>query len=240
VWADPARRIGGRRVYSVDDYQPPLSTLLKIAAALPGAGIKLSPGVDYAELDPLLASFGGAHEIEIISVRGQAREAVLWLGDLGALSASRRRATLLPGEHALTDRPLDGAVPVTPVGRYLYEPDAAVIRAHLVEQLAEDVDANKIDPEIAYLTADTLIETPFATAFRVEEVVPFSLKAVNKRLRALDIGELVIKKRGFGVDPEAFRRRLKYGGGKGRVVLVLTRAQDRPLALICHPCGGDQ
>ena len=95
--------------------------------------------------------------------------------------------------------------------------------------------ACKIDPQIAYLTADALIETPFATAYRVEEVVPFSLKAVNRRLRALDIGELVIKKRGFAVDPEAFRRRLRYEGGKDKVVLVLTRAQDRPLALICRP-----
>jgi hypothetical protein len=110
-----------------------------------------------------------------------------------------------------------------------------VIRAHLVEHLAHDLPACKIDPDIAYLTADTLVETPFAAAYRVDEVMPFGLKAVNKSLRALDIGELVIKKRGFGVDPEAFRRRLRYGGGKDKVVLVLTRALGQPLALICRP-----
>ena len=36
---------------------------------------------------------------------------------------------------------------------YLYEPDGAVIRAHLVARLATRIDATLIDPQIAYLTA---------------------------------------------------------------------------------------
>jgi hypothetical protein len=65
--------------------------------------------------------------------------------------------------------------------------------------------------------------------------MPFQLKRLNHRLQALDIGELVIKKRGFPVDPEQFRRRLKYGGGRRTIVLVLTHAGGRPTALICEP-----
>jgi hypothetical protein len=101
------------------------------------------------------------------------------------------------------------------------------------------VGATKIDGQIAYLTADELIETPFATAYRVEESMPFGLKRINRYLRTLDVGELVIKKRGLAIDPEQFRRQLKYGGEHGRVVLVLTRTRDKPTALICRPtsCG---
>jgi len=121
------------------------------------------------------------------------------------------------------------------VGRYLYEPDAAVIRAHLVEQLAVEAGMFKIDPQIAYLSSDNLVETPFATAYRVAEAMPFGLKRIRARLRAIDAGELVIKKRGIGIDPEAFRRQLKLKNGDGaRTVLVLTRVQDRPVALICQ------
>jgi hypothetical protein len=124
---------------------------------------------------------------------------------------------------------------VTPVARYLYEPDAAVIRAHLVEHLAVAIGATKVDEQIAYLTADELIETPFATAYRVKEGIPFGLKRINQYLRTLDVGELVIKKRGLAIDPERFRRQLKYGGEQDRVVLVLTRIRDQPTALICRP-----
>jgi hypothetical protein len=211
--------------------------LLARIGSAPGAGIKLSPGVNYAELETLLEE--REHEIEIISVRGEAREAVLWLGKL---CTARRRATLLPGEHTLTACPLPAPVPVGPVAQYLYEPDPAVIRAHLVEHLAVAIAATKIDDQIAYLTADELIDTPFAKAYRVEERMPFGLKRINRHLRALDVGELVIKKRGLAVDPEQFRRRLKYSGERGRgdqgrVILVLTRVDNQPTALICRPAS---
>jgi hypothetical protein len=229
IWADPSRRVEGRRVFSIGDYRPPLSELVRLEKSAPGAGIKLSPGVDYAELDALLGS--EPYEIEIISVRGEAREAVLWLGEL---CTERRRATLLPGQHSLTIHPLTEPVPVTPVKNYLYEPDAAVIRAHLVEHLALRIAATKIDEQIAYLTADVVVETPFAAAYRVREVMPFGLKRINRRLRTMSIGELVIKKRGLAIDPEQFRRRLRYGVGTDKVVLVLTRVRDKPTALICQ------
>ncbi len=230
VWADPSRRVGGRRVFSPSAYQPPLDALLRRVMPAPGAGLKLSPGIDYDALGRLLGVV--EHEIEIISVRGEAREAVLWLG---TLYSARRRATLLPGGHTMTDHPLPGPIPIAPVGGYLYEPDPAVIRAHLVEHLAARMSAAQIDPQIAYLTSDTFVESPFATAYRVEEVMPFNLKRINQRLRAKEIGELVIKKRGLGIDPEQFRRRLKYGGTGPKTVLILTRVQDTPTALICSP-----
>ena len=232
VWADPARRVGGRRVFSLHAYEPPLPTLLERARQAPGAGIKLSPGVRYAELEAVLA--GIPHEVEIISVRREAREAVLWLGALR--SEALRRATVLPGGHTLTDQPLQAAIPTGAPRRYLYEPDPAVIRAHLVEQLAQAINAHKLDDEIAYLTASAPVETPFASRYVVDEVLPFSLKQLNRRLQSMDVGQLVIKKRGFAVDPEQFRKRLKYKGGRGSLmVLVLTHVQGQPTALICRP-----
>jgi SAM-dependent methyltransferase len=237
-WADPARRVEGRRIYRLEDYDPPLSALLRLAAAVPGAGIKLSPGVDDDELAALLEALPGdiPYEVELISVHHQAREAVLWIGELCQEPASRgrRRATLLPGPHTLVERPLAQPTPTTPPQGYLYDPDPAVTRAHLVEHLAQALGATKLDDQIAYLTAAARVETPFARTYRVEEWMPFQLKRLNRRLRAMDIGELIVKKRGFAVDPEQFRRRLKYGGGRQRVVLVLTHVQGQPAALLCR------
>jgi len=234
LWADPARRAGGRRAFSVKDYVPPLAALLPAALRAPGAGIKLSPGVRYRELDAALGDT--PYEVEIISVRGHAREAVLWLGELRTV---RRRATLLPGEHTLTDASAPPAIPTRAPERYLYEPDPAVIRAHLVEHLAVKLSATKLDPEIAYLTSDRQVETPFARAYRIDEAMPFQLKRLNRRLRAIEIGELAIKKRGFPVDPERFRHRLRYARTPGGpiVVLILTHVQGQPTALFCRPAA---
>jgi hypothetical protein len=133
----------------------------------------------------------------------------------------------------LTDEAV-ASTAVTPPGGYLLEPDAAVIRAHLVQQLAARVGGRMLDPTIAYLTADAVEPTPFGRWYQVLEVLPFSLKALRSRLRARDAGTLVVKKRGTAVEPEELRRRLRLTGSVETTV-VLTRAQGRQTALIVQP-----
>jgi hypothetical protein len=64
--------------------------------------------------------------------------------------------------------------------------------------------------------------------------MPFSLKALRARLRALDAGPLVVKKRGTAVEPEELRRRLRLTGSRP-VTVVLTRVQGRQTVLVVEP-----
>jgi hypothetical protein len=48
---------------------------------------------------------------------------------VGRLRSAARRATLLPVWQTLTEADDPGRAPVREPGRYLYEPDGAVIRA---------------------------------------------------------------------------------------------------------------
>jgi hypothetical protein len=125
-------------------------------------------------------------------------------------------------------------VPAVPPLRYLYEPDGAVIRAHLVEQLAHQIDAAKIDDTIAFLTSNTLAHTPFARAFAVWETVPFNLKRLRTRLRELDIGHVVVKKRGSPLDPQQFAKQLRLQGTE-TITVVLTRVLGQPSVILCQP-----
>ena len=70
----------------------------------------------------------GVDEVEIVSLAGDVKEAVLWCRGL-ATPGVRRRATLLPTGATLTDADAPDACPVAPPGRFLYEPDGAVVRA---------------------------------------------------------------------------------------------------------------
>src|SRR5581483_3035721 len=112
--------------------------------------------------------------------------------------------------------------PVAEPRAYLYEPSSATIRARLLAQLARDLDAAQIDPTIAFLTADRLAETPFATAFAVQEWLPFNLKVLRARLRALGVGRVVVKKRGSPLDPQQLERDLRLPGDGEERVLILT------------------
>jgi hypothetical protein len=155
---------------------------------------------------------------------------VLWFGPL---KSALRRATLLPGRHTLI---ADRRFPTTlaPPLRYLYEPDPAILRAGLVTTVAAQLDAHQLDPDIAYLTADTLTPTPFARAYVVEASFPFQLKRLREYLRARGVGQVTVKKRGSPLAPEALIHRLKLAGPESRVVF-LTHVQGKPYVLIGQP-----
>jgi hypothetical protein len=220
LFLDPARRVEGHRVWFPLDFQPPLSAVERWLTLTPAIGVKLSPA-----LDPEGIPYEG--EWEYLSEGGECKEALLWLGEL---ATCKRRATILPERVTLTDEPVPPPE-ITSVLRYLYEPDPAVRRAHLVWQLAHRISAGQIHPEIAYLTSDQLVKTPFAQGFEVLTTLPFNLKRIKQAIKAFGITSLVIKKRGVPYQPEEIRRHLKLPEGP-EGILLLTRTQEGPLAIL--------
>lgn len=222
VFADPSRRAGGRRSRHIADLNPPLESIRRLARDIPDCAIKLSPATPDEELQ----SLGG--EIEFISESGECKEAVVWLG---GLSTADRRATLLPHGISMTLEDV-GSVPVRRPGRYLLEPDAGIVRAHFVEQLAWAISAWKLAEQIAYLSTNELVASPFVDVYEILDSMPFSPKVLNRRLRDLDAGKVIVKKRGVPFDPEEVERRMKVGGSR-ELILVLTRIAGKAWALIC-------
>ena len=230
VFADPGRRTSRGRVFDPEAYEPPLTTVLDLARTAAAGCVKVAPGIPHDVVPE------GA-EAEWISDGGEVKEAALWLGGLSGArrGTTLRRATLLrEGAEPATmvADPTLGPPPVAPWRRYLYEPDGAVVRAHLVGEVAATLDGALADPRIAYVTSDALRPTPFARAYEIHDVLPFSVKRLRAELRRRDAGILTIKKRGFAVDVDRLRRDLRPSGSREWVV-VLTRVGETPTALIC-------
>ncbi|MGW7661446.1 class I SAM-dependent methyltransferase [Streptomyces sp. NPDC054756] len=222
VFADPARRGGRGRVFDPEAYSPPLSWAVEAARTAPHAALKVAPGIPHEAVP-------GDAEAEWISDGGDVKEAVLWFGTApGAV-----RATLLPGPRPLLGRGLPDPA-VRPVGRYLYEPDGAVIRAHLVAEVAESLDGGLVDATIAYITADELRPTPYAAAYEITDRLPFNVKRLKALLRERGVGTLTVKKRGSAVEPEELRRKVKPQGPNAATVF-LTRVAGAPTMLVGHP-----
>ena len=123
-------------------------------------------------------------------------------------------------------------VEVRAPGEYLLDPNPAVTRAGLVEELARAVGAWKIDERIAFLAADAPVRSPFARTLRVLDSAPWRERELSARLRALDVGAVDIRRRGLAGDVDVLRRRLRLSGAR-RATLVMTRVRDRPWALVC-------
>ncbi|MFE6481986.1 SAM-dependent methyltransferase [Streptomyces sp. NPDC057757] len=224
VFVDPGRRGGRGRIFDPEAYSPPLSWAVGTASKAPLAALKIAPGIPH-EAVPAEA------EAEWISDGGDVKEAVLWFGTEPGLV----RATLLPGPREVRGRGLPDPA-VRPVGRYLYEPDGAVIRAHLVAEVAEELDGGLVDETIAYITTDQARPTPYAAGYEITDQLPFGVKKLKALLRERGVGVLTVKKRGSAVEPEELRRKVlpKSQGSKSATVF-LTRVAGAPTMLLGHP-----
>jgi SAM-dependent methyltransferase len=255
LFVDPARRGGRGRIFDPEGYSPPLSWAVEAARRVSHSALKVAPGIPH-EAVPHDA------EAEWISDSGDVKEAVLWFGaweaagrgpyggsgagggsDSGTANSgagaesSPVRATLLPGGHSLVSRGLPDP-PAGPVGRFLYEPDGAVVRAHLVAEVARELDGRLVDPSIAYVTCDEAKSTPYATGYEITDVLPFQLKRLRALLRERGVGVVTVKKRGSAVEPEELRKKLKLQGA-GVCTVFLTRVAGAPTVLLGQPLARD-
>jgi THUMP domain-like/RNA cap guanine-N2 methyltransferase len=249
VFIDPARRSGpgaasapDARRFRAGTSEPPLDWCVALTTQAEAVCIKAAPGIPEELIPP-------AWEAEFIAEARDLKEAVLWSPSLATAPSARtqdyvrgpRRATVLvpscAGQSLRSDtlvaQPGD-PVPLRAPGEYLLDPNPAVTRAGLVEDLARALgdDAAKIDPQIAFLTLDRDVRTPFARTLRVLASAPWNEKQFAKRLRDLGVGAADIRRRGLAGDVDQIHRRLKLAG-PNRATIVITRVNDKPWGLIC-------
>lgn len=228
VVLDPARRGGGRRRFDPRDYTPPLDALLDVYRGRDSV-VKCAPGVDFGQLRKM----GFRGEIEVTSLSGSVREACLWSEGLAGPGIGRR-ATLLDGPEEVTDAEPDDCA-VAAVGRWILEPDGAVIRAGLVRQYAARHGLWQLDPDIAYLSGDRL--PAGVRGFEVLDQLAYSERRLRQALSARDVGAAEILIRGVDVDPDILRTRLRLRGSE-RMAVVIARigagAASRATAFICR------
>jgi SAM-dependent methyltransferase len=224
LWLDPARRSDGKRLSDPSQWSPTLTEAFSLAKTLP-AGIKLAPGIDR-ELLPEDA------EWQWVSVDGETVEVVVWTGSL-ARPGVGRSALVISGDtaHELTSLSDSADEPLGELGEYLFEPDGAIIRSRLIGDLARQLEGRMVSPDIAYITTDSPLHSPFASGFRIHRVLPYKLVELKKWVKEKNIGVVEIKKRGVDVDPASLRKSLPLKG-TNEATLIVTRVDDKRVALV--------
>lgn len=207
VLADPARRTGRGRTWQVSDFTPSYELVTDLVRTHGGV-VKFGPGLPYGLVaDDLDATW--------VSDRHDAVEVSLW----GPGGSAERSAVVLPtGDRLVVDAEAEAGV--GGLGRWLVEPDPAVIRAEDVDTLAVRIGGRRLARQIAYLACDEPVATPYGTVFEVLESFAWKEKLLRAWVRDHDIGTLEIKKRGIEVDPSQLRRRLKLSGTASATVVI--------------------
>jgi hypothetical protein len=236
---DPDRRPGVRsgdsgrgapsrkRSLRLEEGSPGLEFVSRLIHEFRGGAIKASPA----------SNFGGKFphaEIELVSLEGECKEATIWFGELA--EPGLWRATALPSGETIAGDPLAAVVPVSPVGRFLFDPDPALVRAGLIDLFASRSGLTRLDDEEEYLTADAPVESPFVRPFEVLANLPNNDREIRAYFRGAEIGALEIKCRRIPIDVEGLRRKLPLSGKKP-AVLIFARIGGRARALVCRRGG---
>ena len=220
IFIDPARRTAASRL-KTGLSEPPLEWCINLSQEVANLCIKAAPGIDHA-------LFPEDWELEFIALGKDLKEAVAWSP---ALARGKRRATILPDGHTMIDEK-GSPVEIKMPGEFLVDPNPAITRAGLVEELARQLAAWKIDDKIGFLSLDSGIKTPFGRTLRIIDSGPWNDKQLAKRLKSHDIGIVDIRRRGLAGDIDQFQKRLKLTGSR-KATLAMTRVKEKPWALIC-------
>ena len=225
VFLDPARRGAKGRTWNVADFTPPWDLVLDHLASDRFVCVKLGPGLPK-ELIP------AGVQAAWVSDGGDVVEVSLW----NQLDPGLAAVLLTPsGEYSLF-RPEGERAPqveVAPLGRYVHEPDGAVIRAGLIAEAVAGSDAWLLDEHVAYVSSDDAIDSPFLTGFEVRDVLDYNVKVLKAYVRDHRIGTVEIKKRAIDVDPAALRKQLKPAG-PASATIILARTVDGTKAVVAR------
>ncbi|MDX1948249.1 MAG: hypothetical protein SFU86_22855 [Pirellulaceae bacterium] len=212
---DPDRRTVGKRTTTLAAFEPGLATIAELLAVAPSGAIKVAPASDVP------VEWNHA-ERQWTESRGECRQQVVWFGELAQWPGQRVATVVDATGGAATIVGSGGeSLPVaSALGRFLYEPRAAVLAARLEGELAARHQLGAVAPRVAYLTGETELRDPLLDGFEVHDVLPLDRKQLRAYCRERGIGRLEIKKRGLDIEPEKLRREIVAAGDAAATVLL--------------------
>jgi SAM-dependent methyltransferase len=214
IFIDPDRRVGNRRQTNPEEYLPKLSEVLKLHKNLL---VKLSPATDYKNLLNIHDS-----TLEFVSENGVMKEILLCTG-IFAEHGIKKKAVILPHKIILNES--ETQPEFSKIKQYIFEPDAAVIKAGLVCELGSELGFSQMYNVPEFLTGNREVFSEFGTLYEVLDIRKFTLRIFQKYVKENKIGVLELKTKGFYQTVEDFRKKLKLKG-KNKALIMLIRQSD--------------
>jgi hypothetical protein len=212
VFADPARRVDGRRTLDPDAFMPDPFAVAEAAKDAKRWAMKLTPMLPDETLSRL------APRVEIVSFAGECREALV----IGGSDSPPAGVWAVHPER----EPLPGDSPVYAEAEvaegWLHDADPAAVRAHALGNFGMAA----LGDSPGYLVGPSKVDSPWLRAYEViDDVAPKRLKAA---LKALEADVPVLKQRGAGQNLDALRKELRsFGKRKVAVAFYMKGASVR-------------
>lgn len=230
IYLDPSRRDAlGRKVVALSDCSPDVEALQeKLLSHAPLVMVKLSPMLDIKDA---IRRLPDVHEVHVVSVDGECKEVLLVL-------CKQRQGIIyycvnLTARNQLfhTDKPNTEPVIASQLEKFLYEPNASILKAGVQNALCQTYDIKKLHPFSHLFISAHFIEDFPGRAFTIEDSYSFSKKDI-KRLQT-DVSQCNLTVRNFPATVAELRKRLKLREGGDVYLFATTLSDDSHVLLRC-------
>ena len=236
IFVDPARRDGeGRKVVALSDCEPDVVAMEEqLLAKASKVMVKCSPMLDITLACRQLRNVESVH---VVAVNNECKELLLVLGQNAGGMVPFHCVNITPNGDVLFSfdaASRDAVVKYCDVpGSYLYEPNAAIMKAGCHGALSARLGVEKLHPNSQLYTSDTLVSDFPGRVFRIERVCGFS-KNELKSVQAL--GKANVAVRNFPETVQQLRKRLKLADGGEDYIFATTLNDGSKVLVLCSKC----
>ena len=234
LFIDPSRRDkAGRKTVAVSDCVPDVSVLLPGLLDRVGVVmIKLSPMLD---LSRALHDLPGVAEIHVVAVRGECKELLFvcrrGVGEIMCRCVNLETAETII-EVGLSQKNVAVDIAGVEQGCFLYEPNAAVLKASVQDVVAATHGLAKLHPmSHLYVSRNYVADFP-GRKFRVADYSDFSKQKLRCLLNGVSKTNLTI--RNFPTTVAELRKRLKLKEGGDTYLFATTLVDNSHVLIKCE------
>lgn len=233
IFIDPARRNehGGKTV-AIADCEPDVATLEEqLLSKAKKVIVKLSPMLD---LTLALKDMKQVAEAHIISVNNECKELLLVLKK----EASCRNIICINITNKETERFIFTREEeqtaechyTDTTGRYLYEPNASILKAGAFRILGQRYGLEKLHPNSHLYTSDTLVKEFPGRVFEITRTCTFNKKEIKETLDGVKKANISV--RNFPASVAELRKRIKLSEGGDNYLFATTLNNDKKLLIL--------
>ena len=231
IFLDPARRSqSGGKVFRIEDCEPNILTLLPtLRANADRIMIKFSPMLD---ITAALRCLGNDWDTHIVAVNNEVKEVLFFTGK-GAMHAVNIRATHTDIFRFYDAEEKRASASIAPaIKQYIYEPNAAIIKAGAFRLISQRYALDKLDTNTHLYTSDTLLPDFPGRIWQVQE---HASKCLNLNPKC----KYSILSRNYPLSPEQLRKKLKLQDGND-LYIIAARHQGKPTLILAerYVCKG--
>lgn len=232
IYLDPSRRNDSKgKVFMLADCEPNLPENLDLLLSkAKNILVKASPILDISNA---LNELDHVKKVIIVALNNEVKELLFLINKEAAeLSIETYNITNSEVEELhlnYTEASLANARFELPQA-YLYEPNAALMKSGMFNAIGNAFNLNKLHQNSHLYTSESLIEFP-GRRFKITEVVPFSAKAISKKLKQQKAN---ITTRNFKQSVDQLRKKFKVKDGGDLYVFFTTDMNNASVVLFCE------